>query len=392
MTLLQERPVATAEAHGAKARPPFLLYAVFGLSGIATVLLGVILPQIGAHGSFRDADAGRLLAVQFTGQLIGALLVAGKPRKLLLTGILVAAICAGCLPAFPGFTPELLFGYGIGLGLLMTATNILVGLSAGGAERASRLELLNTFWPVGAAICPWFAVALRSATHPLLPYAAVAAGFVGLFVPLLLSSRGITFECEHPVAQAQSNSVARLIVCCALALLAVGVESAIAGWLTTFGSRYLSVLGVVPWLPTLFWGGLLVGRLAASRALLSVRPAVYGGLSTGLGIAMALVLAASRSAPLMCLAACCCAFCFGPLYPMVLARSVHLRGKNFVFFSAGVGSALVPWTVGRTSMWTGSLRGAMLVAPAGAVLLLLVWVLDSTANRSFPAGAHPGES
>jgi fucose permease len=94
------------------------------------------------------------------------------------------------------------------------------------------------------------------------------------------------------------------------------------------------------------------------------------------------VLAVAHGAMAMSVGAFGCAFCIGPLYPMVLARSLHLRGKNLVFFSAGSGSAILPWLVGRTSAWSGSLREAMVVPACGALLLLVVLILDGRQPES----------
>ncbi len=380
---LQQHKYSTSGRRGDTEAPSLaLFYVLFGSTGVATALLGVLLPAMGARLSLGDADAGRLLALQFTGQLLGALLVGRRVRRALLGGLIATVIAAGCLIGAADLMQELLFCYGLGLGVVMTATNIIVGLEAIGSQRASRLELLNTFWPMGAAVCPWVALSLQSKAHPMLPYGALSAVFFVLFGLLLLRPR--YSEGARSVEEAsQQTSMLRLIFSCLLALLAVGVESGVAGWLTTFGSRYLKTTQAVPWLPTLFWCGLLLGRFNASRALLSVRPAALGVLSAVCAVLTAGLLAVSYDGVAMAAAAFCCAFCVGPLYPMVLARSVHLRGKNLVFFSAGVGSALVPWMVGRASVWSGSLRQAMMVPASAALLLLVVLAFDGRTSGAF---------
>jgi fucose permease len=354
-----------------ESQSPIIYYALFFVTGIATVLLGVLLPQARGHEHFGDADAGRLLALQFTGQLIGALLVGRNVRKALLGGLVLTSISAACLVGIAQLMQEFLFVYGLGLGVVMTATNILVGTEATGARRASRLEMLNTFWPVGAAMCPWLTVLLRSGMYPLLPYATLTVSFAVLFGLILFRRPSQTFKEIEEGSRSQKSSIRLLFSCCALGLLAVGVESSVAGWLTTFGSRYLSTNTAVPWLPTLFWCGLLLGRLTASRAIYSIRSGLLNAISAAGALVMVALFAFSRDGLTMCIAAFGCAFAVGPLYPMVLALSVDLRWKNFVFFSAGIGSAFVPWLVGRTSAWSGSLRYAMTV-PAGAALLLLI--------------------
>jgi hypothetical protein len=52
-----------------------MLHAGFALTGVGTVLLGCILPQVSSQWHLRDKDAGLLLLVQFATSASGALLV-----------------------------------------------------------------------------------------------------------------------------------------------------------------------------------------------------------------------------------------------------------------------------------------------------------------------------
>ena len=63
-----------------------LLHLGFALTGVGTVLLGCILPQLSAQWHLRDKDAGLLLLVQFATSASGALLVRRNLWKALACG------------------------------------------------------------------------------------------------------------------------------------------------------------------------------------------------------------------------------------------------------------------------------------------------------------------
>src|ERR1700689_3479302 len=103
------------------------LHLGFALTGVGTVLLGCILPRLSAPWHLRDKDAGLLLLVQFAASASGALLVRRNLWKTLACGyglfgaggISIFLLQQRSLPVFAV--------YGLGLGLAMTSTNMLVG-------------------------------------------------------------------------------------------------------------------------------------------------------------------------------------------------------------------------------------------------------------------------
>src|SRR3984957_13708269 len=102
-----------------------LLHLGVAVTGVGTVLLGSILPQLSAQWHLRDKDAGLLLMVQFAAAASGALLVRRNFWKTLACGyglmsggaVAIFLLQQRSLPAFGA--------YGLGLGLAMTATSML---------------------------------------------------------------------------------------------------------------------------------------------------------------------------------------------------------------------------------------------------------------------------
>ena len=115
----------------------------------------------------------------------------------------------------------------------------------------------------------------------------------------------------------------------------------------------------------------LSGRLSAASVFRNLPWNIYGTASAIACILASLALVLSSNPVLISISSFVAAFGVAPLYPAVLARSIHVRLKNLIFFSAGIGSAAVLWLVGHVSFATDSLKEALLVPTIAAVLLAL---------------------
>lgn len=359
---------------------PAVYYVFFFFTGIATTLLGVLVPNL--HLSLTDAQIGRLLATQFTGQLLGALLVTKHAKRSLIAGVVLTFLSALWMSLASSIPMAVLFFYGLGLGISMTAANIVVGTEALPEQRDSRMEMLNFFWPLGAGCSPW-CVRLAGGDHASLRvYLLIAATFLVMLPAFLLQSRKGEEAHSQGETTTQETPFLHLLRFCLLGLLAVGVESSLSSWAPTFGQRYFQSAFTGGVAASAFWAGILGGRVIASFALKQVRWASFSIWSSVVCAIAVCGLAASRQSFVLFTTALIGAFCISPIYPAVLSHAVHLRGKNFVFFSAGIGSAFVPWMVGTASLHTASLRMGMLVPVFGSVLLAVMFWPD---RRSYSA-------
>lgn len=346
---------------------PAVYYAIFTVTGMGTVLLGILLPQL--HTGLSDTRTGTLLAVQFIGQLLGALLVTRRTGHSLTIGIALCTIISFALGLGMELRPWLLFLLGMGLGIAMTATNILAGTEAPPEKRTARLELLNVFWPIGAASCPWLVRAIHLHFHPEKTYLLLALFFVLLLPALLLRRKGAATSVATEKAMEQPATPLHILALCVMGLLAVGTETATASWIPTFSARFLVLPSTIAIATSLFWIGELCGRLVAGTIRLKVQWKVFLVLNALCCAVAAACMAASTHALSVYIAAFLCAFCVAPLYPAVLARCVHLRFRNLVFFSSGIGSAAFPWAVGQFSSSTHSLRLSLMLPVAGALAI-----------------------
>src|SRR2546425_11171734 len=144
-----------------------LLFAGFVLSGIATTIVGPMLPIFIRRWSLDDGQAGLFSSVQFLAALGGTLAssaIAGwwGYRPALVMGYALMGGGLACLNAdkhVVALTATAAFG--LGYGLITPGTNLFVA-ELGGAKSASLLNQLNFAWGAGAMICsPLIALALK---------------------------------------------------------------------------------------------------------------------------------------------------------------------------------------------------------------------------------------
>src|SRR5712664_2372136 len=160
----QNSAIADTEGH---RNLLILLFAGFVLSGIATTIVGPMLPIFIKRWSLDDGQAGLFSTIQFMAALGGVL-------------------ASSAIAAWRGYKPAL----GLGYGLITPGTNLFVA-ELGGAKSASLLNQLNFAWGAGAMICSiLIAFALKhNAISILLAATAIFGGI--LVVGLSFTSFGI---------------------------------------------------------------------------------------------------------------------------------------------------------------------------------------------------------
>ncbi|MGB0116677.1 MAG: MFS transporter [Terriglobales bacterium] len=359
-------------------------------TGILTTLLGPMLPILIARWALNDTQAGNLFLVQFLASLVGVqlsgvLLARWGFRPAFLSGLLLMAFGVATL-----YMGSLWLGlasvaaYGLGLGLIIPADNLLIAEISSGSglgSRAGAVSLLNFFWGVGAVLCSLMVA--WTAAHRLLPF---FFGAVALFLILLaLTVRNLPF----PAAAKSSESSASISwreraksptiwLFAAVFFLYPGAETAVGGWIGSYVSRLGSRgAAMASMMPAFFWSALTVGRALGTAFLRHflerrVLRAVCAAGAAGIGLMLwAPALSGVIGGALIT------GLSFATLYPITVARlsqrfGVAARSIGAVMFSlASVGPAIIPWMVGVISHATGSLRAGLLL-PLGATVILFV--------------------
>jgi fucose permease len=365
-------------------RFPVALYAAAVCSGMGTVLTGALLPALTRMQHLNDRQAGLLLGVQFLGGFLGAVTVLSPAWRSLRAGLPVAGVALLLMAAALGHRAGVLFGcvllFGIGLGQMTTAVNLIVGTERA-VNRAGHLSFLNLLWSLGAAISPVAAsLALRRLSVAEL-FAVFGAALLMLSVMVLVAPA--TLPPTIDFMQASGAPVpfnmgwGVFAVLGLLFLLYGGTENSMSGWVSSYAQRFTRASAAeAPLITAAFWVGLDVGRAAATLFLRLV-PELRALRVAALSFAVcAVALAQTQVAWHTAVLAAACGLSLAPIFPAALSRATELRIPprriGFILSFCGLGASTLPFLVGVVSYRVGSLRVGLLLPVAYAVGMLLV--------------------
>ena len=363
-----------------------LLHAVFFFSGIATVLIGQVLPFIAARFQLNDLESGYLFPAQYAGSLTGTLLTNWLGRQ----GRLIPASAVGGLLMAIGIAMLNLGSYeivliaflinGLGVGLTLPAINVLI-LEHDPQNSGSALNFLNFFWGLGAIV-----------SKPLTDFTVQGTSLVVttlcLSVPLIVLSIAIFLlpspaearvkprsESSEELTPIWSNPLAWAIAL--FAFIHVGFESGIGGWLTTYSDRIEGPAATRLVTPTfLFFLFFIVGRGIAPAFFryLDENKVIFISLLVIL-TGLALILTASETVQLG-FGGALCGFGTSSVFPTNVSRfskafgSDAMRRATPLFLAGTLGATTVTWLIGFLSQRLGDLRSGMYVLAASIVLLI----------------------
>jgi fucose permease len=367
-----------------------LLFAGFVLSGIATTIIGPMLPVFIRKWSLDDGRAGLFSSVLFLAALGGTLASSamatwGGYRPALVLGY---ALMGGGLAGLNANSYLDALGativFGSGYGLITPGTNLFVA-ELGGEKSASLLNQLNFAWGVGAMVCsPLVAFALR---HNSLP--GLLVGFALFGGLLALGLLGTPFAEEHHQTNTQAAPAAPpriglpiTVALGALFFIYVATENGIGIWAAEYAKRLAhGITSLTTLAPMFFYAGLTLGRASASMVLRRVaeRKLVLAALSLMIaGITLSIASASLRILlPAVFLAGLGCASIY-PIYIAWLSRWYGARAKRIggILFALGsLGGSAGPGAIGFISQLAGSLRVGLLVPFFFAVTMIILVLL-----------------
>ena len=376
------------------------LLAISLLFGANFTAMGAVLPQMIRSFDWSYTAAATVLAAGSFGYF-GATFASGfvvRRIGLRVTAVVGLVLIAGALALF-GATPSLpanvlLHGLvGVGSGCV----EVVINYGAVRMERDGRSQLMNLLhaaFSVGGMLGPLAAARLLDIDAPWQTvFRIIAAGTALAAIWLALLPFHRLDESPPPTRRsraASANAVrpARLpfdhvlvALCVALLFIYVGAEVGVSGWI---GEYFVSVLGRSPAqganLVTLFWGGILAGRLLlafcytgrqSALAILALAGVAAGGL----------IVAVAAGGPIAAAAGFVAAgFGFSSIYPLVMSivgSYVPARGQSMVvgFASSGggIGSLVFPFLVAAVAQHTGIRRGFLLYVALALLLMVLAF-------------------
>jgi fucose permease len=337
-------------------------------------MLGVVLPALSNAWRLNDEVAGTLFFLQFLGSSVGAVITGANHVRWLKIGYCLL-VSSACVLAFSGLWLALLtfFCYGLGLGIAMTSTS-LVFADRYREGNAAPYQGLNFAWAVGAMTAPVFFMPFLGMTTLRPLFLTLMGLFLAMFAWVLLEEKQETPVSQPGPDQGQSRSSPRgsLAILVVQAICAVGVETSLSGWLTTYSRRAdpngaaEAVLAI-----SLFWLGVTFSRLVFSTRLLALIGSQRLLRLAPWGLAASVVMLVGMHTPLTIrIGSTLAGLCLGPIYPLLLSFMLEFTRRGWIFAVGGAGAAFFPWFTGMLSTHYGSLRHGLL-APCGAALLMV---------------------
>ena len=356
------------------------MHAGLLLAGLGTALLGPILPLLAGRWHLVDSQSGLLMAAKFSCAFLGGVSVTKHLERSLHVGFGAAAVGFGAFALAPDWivgAAALALG-GFGIGRIITATNILAGRRFT-EHRGSALAGLNLSFTIGAMLSGLGAAWLlpHFALRGVLEFFAGAFALAGLW--LWTETRGESQTAESTgfeVAPAFDGRIFAYFA--ALLFLYGGLETCLAGWITTYAQRYGDkATGSFAWsayTTALLWVSLSVGRAIASRIMLRVGEKTvqrFGLAATSVCVA---ALAVAHGDLEIAIVAVLLGLSLAPFFPatfaLLMAEGPTAGMAGMVIAASGLGAAGLPWLMGVISTRTGSLVTALSIPLAAAALML----------------------
>ena len=376
----------------------FAAYAAFVPIGIATVLLGPMLPTLSARWSLNYSQAGALFTVQYLASTVavalsGAMVSRWGFRFAMKAGLLLMSAGVALLLAGPKIMGVLcIAASGFGMGLAVPEANLLVA-EVNPVRRSARLNLLNFCWSTGSVACP-FLVAAAAKSHRLPLFLASVAGFA------LLVAIGIAAMPSYIVEPYAAKDIRKdggpviawkhpaMLILAALFFLYVGVENGFGGWIASYAKNLGSLTPVLSVMtPSFFYSALMLGRWLAPMLLRmtdEIRLVQVGLLVACAGMA-GLIL--SHGLWGVVASASLAGLGLSYVYPITISvlsqefGPASSRVGSLMFTMSNLGGGLMPWMVGVSSTHFGTLRAGLAVPLIGCAAMYGLYLREWRAVR-----------
>ena len=379
-----------------------LLHVVFLLSGIATVLLGQVLPILAKQFSLNDLELSYFFPTQFSASVLGTFLTSrfAKRNKFLLATMIGCLLMASgvilmnidsfavCLAGF--------FINGLGLGLSLPSINMLI-LTLNPSRSGAALTFLNFFWGVGAIICKPFVDFFSGGTNIFFTTVILASLLITSTI-LLAVVPGVAepvSKTDPTLGDEKLKPIWTRPIAWAIALfnfVHIGFESGMGGWLTTYTDRVENQGVSLFFSPTLlYFLFFVIGRGVAPiffRYLNENKMLMLGLITIAAGM---LVTLSASSVFVLGVGALVAGFGTSWIFPTNVSRFYNIFGSDStrratpLFLCGTLGAAAATWLIGFLSNRYDDLRIGMFVLLVCVVLLIVLQTVLSF--RKVEAGA-----
>jgi fucose permease len=355
--------------------------------GMTAAMLGTILPDFSARFHLTPKQNGTIAFCQAIGSILASIgvgpLIDYEGKKVgLVLGLTLSGLAVALLPRSNGFrsTAAHLFLLGTGGGIIVTAANAL-GSDIDPAHRGTALNFINIFFGLGGFATPFVSANLLGKNSTRLCYLiAVLAGVtvaVNLLAPIPAPTGAQTFVFSD-IGTVLGRPV--LWLCALLLFLYVACEVGVWNWMV----QHLIAQGVpqVRALNVLSFGfalGLLFGRLAASRVLISVSGLTVTLAASVLMAIMTFAMLQTRNPTLAWILTFLAGMSMAPVFPTTVALIGDVFPRmtgtaiGVAITSSWIGLAVSSRIIGSIAAGDPArLKKALLVLPGMSVLMIAV--------------------
>jgi fucose permease len=362
--------------------------------GISAAVIGPALPFLADDVDVSLDTAGLLLTAFFIGSISTSALIAVRlhgvdTRLLCLAGLGFQALGTAILAIAPTFELVLAAGVviGIGDGLVITATHILVQLTS--RDVPAGLNLLNVFFAVGAVAGPIWAGGMLSLTGDrTIVYAGVVAVMGAAIALTAIADVTVHRVVAAPDEGLKLPATSTAWIMGAVLFLYVGAEFGLGAWVSTF-ARETADAGVFgsALIASGFWGALAVGRFATAWYFSKRGDAVRLLLAAAAGAAIAATILAlsSGNVGIAAAAAFASGFFLGPVWPAVTAITAEEGDAGAMATTVTIGNAggvALPWLQGRLLVGSGGAQGVGMTAVlCGMMFAIMLGFRGSRSGR-----------
>ncbi len=359
----------------------FTALTMLVLASVSTGLSASLL-EIADSFNIAPSRAGILYSLHFSGFMgfiLLTLLIRGLRARLLLitvfAGVYVAALLtAGTTSVFLLLSVALFCAGGAG-GIIESHTTTLQVVTAVDEAEAGRIvSITQAFFALGALLAPVY-LALTQSTGE--------NQWRGLFIGLSVVSgialcTGILIKPErfqHPPNQNAAIRWRPVLRGCTAIALYVGAEVVIFGWVPTVMQLFHDIPAVRAKLaPTLFWMGILGGRLITARLTNRFSATWLLRILTLTGAVSSVLMVVVGSEPLLWVVVGLAALSFSGIWPLIIATtgsSGHETVTTVAVAAGGLGASIFPYIAGRLSEF---LPGPFILSLATPLLLIVFFL------------------
>ncbi len=374
-----------------------VLHILFAVSGVASVLIGPLLPIMAARLSLSDLDVTYFFQAQFAGSLTGTLLTRpfGRRSKYILAAMIGSVMMAAGILLMNAVSFELcIAGFllnGIGIGLTLPSINTII-IALNPMRSAAALSFLNFGWGVGAIFSKPM-VDLLSFDGWILPFSlSLAIPLVGCAAALIgAQDPSIAGPNEEAGGSSEKGSVWRHPLAwlfAAINFLHVGFEGGMGGWLPAFAERNSISANNIFSPSFLFFLFFVLGRGSGSLVLRYVQERTVILISIAVALAGSIMVVLSSSSLLLSVGAAIAGLGTSVIFPTHLGRFARRLGpealKNVTpYFVCGtLGAATATWCIGFLSEYFRDLRSAMWFLPISLALLIVLTLFTGRQHRA----------